>query len=123
MLMEEAGQIVQVSVEGFKFIFEATAQSIEMMKKILSLVQISAKMTKDLWKGTLETGANIVKLPFKAAKGVNDLKYIKNSGKTNKDNFNMRKDSTSQFLKLEKSAAQNFEKYAKKTGILYVKMR
>lgn len=121
--MEEAGQIVQVSVEGFKFIFEATAQSIETMKKVLSLVQISAKMTKDLWNGTLETGANMIKLPFKAAKGVNDLKYVKNSGKTNKDNFNLRRDSTGQFLKLEKSAAKDFEKYAKKSGILYVKMR
>jgi len=105
--MNEEAQLLEVVMEGYRFVFEITKENIEIMKKAVLLFQ-----------SALNTMTKPVK---KAAKLPEMLTYSKSSGKTNRKNFNLKAGAGIMF-KLEEKHIKDFEKIAKKTGVLYVKM-
>lgn len=105
--MDNEAQLIEVTLESFKFVFEITKENIEIMKKAVSLFRAAA-----------DTAAKPVKM---AAKVPSMLTYSKSSGKTNRKNFNLKAGAGTMFT-LEEKYIKEFEKAAKKSGVLYVKM-
>ena len=114
--MDEGEQLLNFSLEGMKFIFGATKDAIEMMLKLAMVLKIS-KMQKGMI--ALE-GAKLVGGAM--GKGFRALKYGKNAGQTNRDNFQLKSGGTATCYAVDKKIFKSFQKYTKKTGVLFYKL-
>lgn len=118
--MDEMGQLLSISIEGMKLIFEASKEALELMLKIIMALKASAMLTG---KTAVKTAAKGTKLAAKTpGKAFYALKYRKNAGKTNKDNFYLKSGGAAICQEIDKETFKLFEKYAKKTGVIYYEM-
>lgn len=114
--MDDIGQLISVSIEGMKFTFEASKETIEMILKGLLALKASAILTT---KTAVKSSIKTVEAPFKV---FNFLKYRKDAGATNRSNFLLKSSGPAVNYAVEKEQYQLLKKYAKKTGLLFYEM-
>ena len=108
-MMNEDAQVLSVTIEGFRFVFDVTKENIELMQKALMLFYRVAEKTE-------EKGKNAVKKIISIPK---HLIYRKKSGKTNIKNFNSKAGAGTMFT-LDEKYMKQFKKLAKKNGVIFV---
>lgn len=110
--MDDTAQMLRVTMEGMKFTFEATKESVEMMIKFLMALKSSMIKTGELGIGTVKGGIRAGQF----------LKYNKNEGKTNKANFKLKSGGAGIGYAVDSNSYKYLKSCSKKAGLLYYEM-
>lgn len=114
-MMNDEAQIISVTIDSFRFVFDVTKENLEIMQKAAMIFYKAAKGSAKTIGAGAKTGA-------KKITGIPKwLTFHKVSGRTNRKNFNVKAGAGAMFT-LDEKYIKEFSALARKSGVLYVKL-